>query len=151
METGYKVADAMTAKPITAASSDSLRSIAELMRQHRVGSLLLKRDEELQGIVTEYDLVRKAMAAALDVEKTPAEKVMTPLTKMTTVQPDMDIFEALNLMKERTVRHLPVLQDEKLVGFLTLKDILTIQPQLFELIVDKYDVREADRKRELID
>lgn len=146
MRTGYKVVDAMTTRPFTASSEASLRAIAELMRDKKVGSVLLKSGDELVGIVTEYDMVRRAMASSLDVERTPVAKIMTPLADMVTVGPGMDVFDALNVMRENDVRHLPVLDNGRLVGFITVKDILRIEPDLFELIVEKYEIRESHRK-----
>ncbi len=146
MRTGYKVIDAMTTRPITAAAEDSLHAVARLMKEKKVGSVLLKRGEELAGIVTEFDLVRKAMVEAMDVQKTPVSRIMTPASEMATAGPGMDVFDALNLMRELDVRHLPVLDDGNLVGFITVKDILRIEPELFDLIVDKYEIREAHRK-----
>jgi CBS domain-containing protein len=151
METGYKVIDAMTVRPITADPEMMLRDVAKLMRDKGIGSLLLKKDEDLIGIVTEWDIVRRGMALALDADKTPASKVMTPTDKMAIADPGMDIFEALKLMREHDVRHLPVIHENKLAGFITLKDVLKLQPQLFELIAEKYEIREAERKPMLRD
>jgi signal-transduction protein with cAMP-binding, CBS, and nucleotidyltransferase domain len=64
----------------------------------------------------------------------------------TVVSPAMDVFDALQLMKDANVRHLPVMDDNKLVGFITMKDILKVQPHLFENIVDMWALREEDRK-----
>ena len=86
------------------------------------------------------------MASALNVDMTPVSKIMTPLNDMVTVDPGMDVFDALTVMRENDVRHLPVLDNGKLVGFITVKDILRIQPDLFELIVEKYEIRESHRK-----
>jgi CBS domain-containing protein len=146
MNTGYKVLDAMTTRPITARPDATLRAVAALMRDKKIGSVMLKSDDELVGIVTEFDMVRRGMAAALDVERTPASKVMTPLAEMVVIDPGVDIFDALNLMREHDIRHLPVLDGKKLIGFITLKDILRIEPELFELIVEKYEIRESHRK-----
>ncbi len=146
MHTGYKVIDAMTRKPYTASPTDTVRRIAVMMRDKGIGSVLLKDGEELVGIVTEWDLVRRGMAQSLDADKTPASKVMTAAEELATADPGMDVFKALNMMRERDIRHLPVIDEGKLVGFITLKDILKLQPQLFELIAEKYDIRESDRK-----
>ncbi len=146
MRTGYTVIDAMTKRPYVADPSLSVRKLAAMMREKGVGSMLLKRGDELVGIVTEWDLVRRALALGLDPERTTAEQVMTPAAEMAVADPGMDIFDALNLMRERDIRHLPVLDAGRLVGFLTMKDVLKLQPQLFELIVEKYDVREAELK-----
>jgi signal-transduction protein with cAMP-binding, CBS, and nucleotidyltransferase domain len=50
------------------------------------------------------------------------------------------------MMSDLNIRHLPVVEDDRMVGLLTLKDILKIQPQLFEILVDKFEIREQDRK-----
>lgn len=150
MQTGYKVIDVMTRRPITAGPSDTVRQIAQLMRDKNVGSILLREGDELQGIITEWDIVRKSCAGALDSDRTPASAVMTRADEMVTIAPGVDIFDALNKMRDRDVRHLPVVDAGKLVGYITLKDILKLQPQLFELIVDKYDIRERERKEELL-
>jgi hypothetical protein len=49
-------------------------------------------------------------------------------------------------MSDYNIRHLPVIEKGKFVGFLTIKDVLKIQPQLFELIVEKFELREEARK-----
>ncbi len=146
METGYKVVDVMTRRPVTMEPTASLRAVAQRMRDERVGSMLLREGDQLVGIVTEFDLVRKGMASGKDLDKTQARDIMTPASAMHTTEPGVDIFAALNTMRDYECRHLPVLDEGKMIGFITLKDILRIQPQLFELIVDKYDIREADRK-----
>ncbi|MFT4305240.1 MAG: CBS domain-containing protein, partial [Candidatus Woesearchaeota archaeon] len=73
-----------------------------------------------------------------------AEEIMTK--EIITVDPKKDIFEALNIMKEFNIRHLPVIYEKKLVGILTMKDILKIEPQLFEILVEKISIKEESRK-----
>ena len=58
-------------------------------------------------------------------------------TKLVTIEPKADIFDAMMLMRDAEVRHLPVVENKKILGFLTMKDILKIEPQLFDLIVEK--------------
>ena len=65
---------------------------------------------------------------------------------MITISPTKDIYDALKVMRDFNVRHLPVLDKGKFLGFLTIKDILKIQPQLFEIIVEKFELREESRK-----
>ena len=63
-----------------------------------------------------------------------------------TITPEKDIFEALILMKEFNIRHLPVVDGSKMIGLLTLKDILKIEHQLFDLLVEKFELKEESRK-----
>jgi len=66
--------------------------------------------------------------------------------RLITIAPEVDIFDAINMMSEYNIRHLPVMSDNKMIGFVTLKDILKIEPELFELLVDKFELRETERK-----
>ncbi|MBW2970751.1 CBS domain-containing protein [Candidatus Woesearchaeota archaeon] len=56
------------------------------------------------------------------------------------------MYDSLVLMRDYNIRHLPVVHKKELVGYLTIKDILKIEPQLFELIVEKFELREEHRK-----
>ena len=58
----------------------------------------------------------------------------------------MDIYDALVKMRDNNIRHLPVVENNEMVWLLTIKDILKIEPQLFELIVEKFELREESRK-----
>lgn len=144
METGVKVCDAMTHRPVSVRSSMTLAECAMLMKDKRVGSLLVRDDGNLLGILTETDIVRKAVA----VQKSPGALIAKDImhSDVVTISPEKDVFEAINLMREQDIRHLPVVDDKKLIGLLTMKDVLRIEPQLFDLLVEKLEVREEERK-----
>jgi signal-transduction protein with cAMP-binding, CBS, and nucleotidyltransferase domain len=144
MKTGYKVGDCMTMQPVTVKKNSTLKDCANLMADKHVGSLLVEDKGKIVGIVTEQDMVRKGIAKLLDPATTLIEKVM--VTELITISPDKDIFEALTMMRDYNIRHVPVIDKGKFVGFLTIKDILKIQPQLFELIVEKFELKEESRK-----
>lgn len=144
MKTGYKVGDAMTKSPVTVKKETTLKECARIMSDKHVGSLLIEEKGKIIGLATEQDMVRKAMAKLLDPAKTPVKKIME--TEILTTTANKDIYDALKIMRDHNVRHLPVVEKGKFVGFLTIKDILKIQPQLFELIVEKFELREESRK-----
>jgi len=144
MKTGYKVGDAMTIHPVTVRKETTLKECADIMAEKHVGSLLIEEKGKIVGIVTEQDMVRKAMANLLDPASTPVKKIMEK--ELLTISPKKDIYDALKIMRDYNIRHLPVLDKGNFVGFLTIKDILKIQPQLFELIVEKFELREEVRK-----
>ena len=64
---------------------------------------------------------------------------------ITTIGPEEDVYDALRLMREHNIRQLSVV-DKQLVGFLTVKDILKIQPDLVDLWMENYEIREESRK-----
>ena len=66
--------------------------------------------------------------------------------KVITISPEVDIYEALLVMRDEDIRMLPVVNDNEVIGLLTVKDILKIQPQLFELLAEKLILREERRK-----
>ena len=67
-------------------------------------------------------------------------------TKLVTFTEDMDIFEALAVMRDYEVRHLPVVDEGRLLGLVTMKDILKIEPDLFDILVEKMEIAEESRK-----
>lgn len=115
------------------------------MKKYNVGSLLIKDDnDELVGIVTEEDFVQRVIANKVDVNE-PIHKVMTK--SVFTIDESEDIFDAIMKMKDLDIRHLPVVsEDGKLKGLITMKDILRLEPQLFDLIVDIIELREEEDK-----
>jgi len=144
MKTGFKVMDGMTNKPITATKDSTLDQVAHLMKKHDVGSVLINEEKKIKGIVTEQDLVRKAITNHLK----PGTKISEIMeTKLITIRPEKDIYDAIVKMKDNDIRHLPVIDDKKkLVGLITMKDVLKIEPQLFELIVEMIELKEEHRK-----
>jgi len=144
MKTGYKVGDAMTIKPIMVDPNTSIVQCSKIMAEHHVGSLLVGEGETVQGIITEQDIVRKVISKDQDAKEAKVEDFMEK--RLITVAPDVDVFDALKMMTDANIRHLLVMHEKRMVGFITLKDILKIQPELFELLVDKIELREIDRK-----
>lgn len=144
MKTGYLVSDVMTEKPVTLSSKDSLVDCAKEMAEQHVGAILVKDNGEVRGIITEQDMVRKGIARGLNPLTMKLKDIMEK--DIASIEPDKDIFEALTKMKKLNIRHLPVVSGNRFVGLLTLKDILRIEPQLFELLLDRFELREAERK-----
>ncbi len=144
MRTGFKVCDAMTKKPVTVDNSLTLEQCAKMMESNHVGALLVKDDGKLLGLLTEQDIVRKAIAKGMNPKSTKVSNIM--VTGLKTIAPEKDIYDALTIMRNMNIRHLPVMDGKEMIGLLTLKDILKIQPHLFEMMVEKFELREEDNK-----
>ena len=142
MRTGYKVCDAMTEEPVIVKKDISLMECANIMKDHHVGAVLVQN--EGLHILTEQDIVRKGTAIGLDPNQAKVSEIMTNVHH--TAEPQEDIFEALIKMRDTNIRHLPVLNEGNMIGLLTLKDILKIEPQLFDLLVEKFELKEEERK-----
>src|SRR3989338_10817223 len=144
MKTGISVHECMTTKPISVDRGAGLQEASKLMADHRVGALLVKEGDAAVGIIADQDIVRHFIA-----------KGINPLTKkvrdfeskeLITISPSSDIYEALVKMRDSGIRHLPVIESGKLIGLLTMKDILKVEPALFDIVVEKYELMEEDRK-----
>jgi CBS domain-containing protein len=95
---------------------------AILMNSHKVGSLLVMADRTVVGIITERDLLQRVLAERRDPVETPVDEVMT--AEVLCCQPGTTIEEARSVMKNRRVRHLPVVDDDgQLFGLVSIGDL----------------------------
>lgn len=141
MRTGYKVGDAMTKRPIMVKGESSLMKCANVMKDNHVGALIIK-EKGILNILTEQDIVRRGVSIGLDPNRAVCSEVMTKIEY--DITPEKDIYDALMLMRDLNIRHLPVMDKNKMMGLLTLKDILKIEPQLFDLLIEKFNISEAE-------
>ena len=94
----------------------------KLMADRAVGSLLVMDGDELQGIVTERDYARKVIIKGRSSESTPVADIMT--TDLVTASPLQSVNDCMNLMSERRIRHLPIVKDGKVVGLISIGDLV---------------------------
>jgi signal-transduction protein with cAMP-binding, CBS, and nucleotidyltransferase domain len=106
----------------TIPSEASLLAAAQLMSQRRIGSLLTSEAGEIVGIVTERDLVRKALAANRDAGCTHVSTVMS--SPLLSIDINRTIRDASKAMAEQEVRHLTVTENGKIVGVLSIRDLV---------------------------
>ena len=123
---GVKVSEVMTQAVVTDAAEDSLAEAAAKMREQQTGSLLIMDGEKLKGIFTERDLL-KAVANGLDPKTVQLKDVMT--LELITVDPHSDLREAAELMASKWIRHLPVVDEGKVVGMLSQRDLTGVFAQ----------------------
>jgi CBS domain-containing protein len=109
----------MTPAAVTDRPDDTLRQAAGKMREQQTGSLLVLEGKELVGIVTERDVL-KAVATDVPLD-TPISEVMSK--DLITVEPGTSLREAARIMTERWIRHLPVLEGDRLVGIVSQRDL----------------------------
>ncbi|MGE5137509.1 MAG: CBS domain-containing protein [Gemmatimonadota bacterium] len=110
----------MTEATVTESAADSLRSAAERMWRNQTGSLLIMEDGRLNGIITERDVLR-VVALGADPATSTVDEAMT--TEVYTVPPDMELHEAAREMAARWIRHLPVVEDGKVLGVVSMRDV----------------------------
>ncbi len=132
MLTGVRVREIMRNKVASTADTMSIMECAQKMAREEVGSLVIEQNGKVLGIITEQDLARKALAKGLDPKTTKVSELMTK--KVHTIGPDQDIYEAVLKMGKEKIKHLPVVEQDKLKGIISYKDIIKMQPGLIELL-----------------
>lgn len=117
-----KIEDLMSEGIYSIDSKKSVQEGAEKMAHHKTGSLLVTHEEEYIGIVTEVDITRKVVAKKRRPADVMIEEVMA--APLITVDAGQSIVEANDLMESRQLRHLPVRRDGKIVGIVSVRDLL---------------------------
>jgi len=104
------------------APSASVYDAIKLMAEKRIGALLVMEGEKVAGIITERDYARKIVLMGRSSKETPVRDIMT--SAVMHVRPDQTNEECMALMTDKRVRHLPVMEDGKLVGLISIGDLV---------------------------
>jgi CBS domain-containing protein len=94
----------------------------EVMAKHNTGAVLVMNGNIVEGIVSERDCVRKVDLAGKTATTTKVSEIMT--VKVIGVEASQDLEECMNLMIENNIRHLPVYDGDKLMGLISVRDVL---------------------------
>ena len=138
----------MTKTPIMVPPDETLFSCVRKMVAGEVGSLVVTENNKLLGIITEKDFMEKVLANNIDISKKTAKDIMT--TRTVNIEPTRDVYDAILLMSREDVRRLPVADGENLIGLITYKDILKIQPDLYDIFIENFKIREEETKKDLL-
>jgi len=112
----------MNRKIRTVEAGATLVAAAEMMREARVGALLVVEAGAYVGVLSETDLVRRAMATGMDPSQSCVRAIMS--APLITVEIDRSAHDASDTMAEHGIRHLPVTQDGLIVGMISVRDLL---------------------------
>ena len=115
------VKDVMVKEIITVNPTTKIRDAVELMNKNQIGCLVVTRKGKPVGIMTERDVLKKIVCSCKNPEQTRVSEIMSKPLIVGRV--DMDWLEAVKLMLDRNIKKLPILDDERLVGLVTLTDI----------------------------
>jgi len=116
-----KVKDLMVGEVVTLQAHASVYEAVKLMNKHKIGCLIITRNGGIVGILTERDLLERVLEKCKNPKETNVFEVMT--THVIIGEPDMEIPKATRIMFENKVKKLPLVEDRKLVGLVTLTDI----------------------------
>lgn len=111
---------ASSGRIVQLSASATVRDASRLMARERVGAVLVTDGDRLEGIFTERDALGRVLAKQLDPEKTSLDQVMT--ANPTTIAPSASAIDALRLMRDGGFRHLPIVDQDKILGVISLRD-----------------------------
>jgi CBS domain-containing protein len=119
------LADVMTRDPIVLDVSSPVAEGARAMRDNDTGDVLIEREGSLCGIVTDRDIVVRAVAEEADIASLPLGDVCS--SDVTALAPTDTVQQAIEVMRDQDVRRLPVVEDGRAVGIVTLGDLAVDQ------------------------
>ena len=121
---------------VTARTDMTVQHVVGLLRQHRIGAVLVMNGDEIAGVLSERDIVRGLHDQGAGVLDVPASAIMT--SPVVTVAPDDSCVAAMALITERRIRHLPVVDHGRLIGLVSIGDLV------------KERIEEAEQEAELL-
>jgi CBS domain-containing protein len=116
-----KVREIMTSTPRFVPPEADLVSVARMMRDEDIGCVLVGDTSNMYGLVTDRDLVVRGLAGGLDPHQTKIGAICSDVTVM--ISPEDDLEQAVRLMREHAVRRLPVVQEGRPVGIVSIGDL----------------------------
>ena len=115
------VEEIMTRDPRTVEASATLRDAARVMSESDIGDVVVTDGGKVTGIVTDRDIVVRAVAEGRDPDSTPVGDVAT--TGVETIEPEASVDDALSRMREKDIRRLPVAKNGEPIGIVSLGDL----------------------------
>ncbi len=143
------VGDIMTRHFISVTPETDLLTCSKEIVKHRVDSIVVAKNKRLLGIITPRDILWAIIKKpGLDLKQVLVSDISTK--KVAVIKPSADISQALKRMRQVGFRRLPVLSRGELVGLVTLKDILRVDPGLYTELGKLADIREESRKLKMM-
>ena len=126
------VKDVMITQVMTVDVGVTVREAAKKMSESGIGSLITVENGRTVGILTEGDMLKRVIAEGKDPVKTTVKEIMS--SPLVVAGPNMDLGVAVELMFQKKIKQLPVVQDNKLIGLVTLTDIARGAPEMLKII-----------------
>ncbi len=107
----------------------------KLMAEKNIGAVVVTKDDALVGIISERDYARKGILRGLTSQKTPVSKIM--VSRVVCITPEETIDEGMALMSGKHIRHLPVTEDKKILGVISIGDLVKAQIEEQKFMIDQ--------------
>lgn len=142
-----KVGDVMNDRPLMVDKTTNIITIADMMSKKDTETVLVMENSKVIGIVTEKDLLTKVLAKGKNPEETRAEDIMS--SPVLTIDADENIVNAMIKIIQNKIRRLVVTRNDKVVGIITVSDLIRITPSIIDIMKEKlranYGRREVSR------
>ncbi len=122
MKTVQQLLDSKRHKLVSVAPDDTVLDALRVMAEKEIGAVVVLDKDHLAGIFSERDYARKVILHGKASKDTPVKEIMTE--KVVCVSPDQSIEQCMGLMTDKRVRHLPVLEHKKVVGVISIGDVV---------------------------
>lgn len=122
MKTVKEILQAKAHKLLSIAPEASVLDALKLMAEKEIGALVVLEGEKLAGIFSERDYARKVILHGKSSKDTPVREIMTH--KVVCVGPDQTVEDCMALMTDKRIRHLPVLEDKRVLGVISIGDVV---------------------------
>ncbi len=142
LRTRMLVKDVMSSPVVTTDEDAPSNKIAKLMSENKLGCVIVtNEDGKALGIITERDLVTRVLAKNLQPAAVKAREIMT--APLATIEPEAAINEAARRMSRLDIRRLGVIYKGDLIGLISSKDILSVVPELIEIIQERTKIESS--------
>lgn len=119
------IRNVMTPDPLTIPATSSVAEAAQAMRAANIGDVIVLKDSQVCGILTDRDIVIRAVAEGRDPAATKVAEICSQ--ELTVVSPTDDVDDAVRLMRDKAIRRLPVVEGGKPVGIVSIGDLAVSQ------------------------
>jgi CBS domain-containing protein len=131
-----RVGDCMTKGVVTLGESNTAMEAAKLMRDHKIGSVVIVKDEVPVGIVTEGDITRSVVAEGRDPRRTLMKEIMH--SKLKTISPNETVERVAEILRDEGIKRLPVVNEKgRLIGIIGETDVIKISPGLYDIMHER--------------
>ena len=120
--------------------NEPIEKAAQIMRNERIGSVVVTGERSIKGIITTSDIVYKYVASKIGHT---VKDIMS--TDLVTIEPSRTIEEAANLMVKNNIEKILVFDGGRIVGIITNNDILRVEPALYEILLERMGMTAAER------
>ncbi|WP_172456339.1 CBS domain-containing protein [Methanofervidicoccus sp. A16] len=143
MEFDITVSEVMSTPVETVKLNATAYDAANILKNKKIGGLVVVDDSmEPVGLITEKDLVHKVVARNLKSKEVLIKDIVSP--KLISISPKATIIEAAKLMAKKNIKRLPVVENGKLLGIITVSDIVSVSPKIFEIMIEVSKIKDRE-------